>query len=205
MGQKGFAPIVIILLVLVGIGVIYLTGGFEKLSINTPSQLVPSTADPVPTYKTIDSDTENQDSGSKVIMYPLAGSSCDIEGCLFKDVSNNAVVGFASIRGYYTEYAANDQGTQVTCKGFVVTGGNEILIKHFNDWIKQGNFLNKIIDNNLVVNINIEPLDNETKTLINGSSKNSEVVINVIREIPIPRGALSCTSVIQIISARRTP
>lgn len=126
--------------------------------------------------------------------------SCSTEECLF--VKDETPEGFAKIRGYYFEYDADDWGIPTTCKGFIVTGGNETLIANFNDWIAKGNNINKKIDGKLVVNLSFRGVEENIQQIINSSSEAGQVELGVIRISPVGRGASTCESVIGILTAK---
>ena len=135
---------------------------------------------------------------SEELKYSLV-DTCSAEQCLFE--KEGIPEGLASLEGYYFNYEADDWGTPTTCDGFVVTNGNETLIKHFNTWIDDGNSLNKRIDGKLVVNISLENLDEETKNIIKNSNTDSNIELNVVRITPVGRSASTCSPVIDIVFA----
>lgn len=134
----------------------------------------------------------------------MASEDCDIGECLFNDKENNAVIGYATINGYYTKYTQKDWGdTQVTCEAFVIKDGSRALIDNFREWVKEGNSINKINDKGeLVVNIDVEALPINIKSEIRASSSQKPINLAVIRNKPRGMGASGCFSFLEIIAVR---
>lgn len=128
--------------------------------------------------------------------------NCNKEECLFK--SAEEYVGYAKLKGYYQPYDGTKWewgNKQVTCDSLLVTSGSEILINRFKEFIQHGNSLNKLIDNNLHVNIHLAELSFEEKRLLQQSNATNQVELAVIRRWEEGRGASStCYSLIDIIS-----
>jgi hypothetical protein len=125
---------------------------------------------------------------------------CTKNQCLFSGFE--APEGFAYLTGYYKSYKADDWGTPTTCNGFVVTGGNQILIDHFNDWINKGNGLNKRIDGNLVINLTLNKTNEKS---IKSSNANDQIKLGMIRVSPRGTGTSTCTPVVEIITVEPAP
>lgn len=128
---------------------------------------------------------------------------CNKQECLFK--SGEDLVGFASLQGYYKKYDGTKWewgNQQVSCDSLVTTGGSEKLINEFKKSIESGNTLNKIIDDELLININLSNLTSTEKALIEQSSPTNPVEIGVIRELQAGRGVSTCYSLFGIISVK---
>lgn len=131
-------------------------------------------------------------------------NSCDKNSCLFEDKSNDAVIGFATVEGYYQSYDKKDWGeVDVKCDAIVVTKGNTALIDNLLKWVKQGNTINSINDKGeLILNINLGSISENYQRQIKSSTISNPIKLDVIRILPQGRGALSCTSFVDIIAAR---
>lgn len=190
-----------VLVIIVGVSAFYL----GKLT-NKPSDIVnttnfnpnrPTSASVVPSNLVTQAPSAS-DSGNS---YPII-DGCNKSGCLFEDKSNSTVIGFASLSGYYTTYSKKDWGdVDVTCDALVVTSGNTKLIGNLMAWIKQGNSINKLNDKGeLVLNINLKSLSENIQQKIKSSSVSSLINLDVIRILPVGRGASACTSFVDIIT-----
>jgi hypothetical protein len=128
---------------------------------------------------------------------------CTKDDCLFKTDVN--LEGLATIKGYYKEYEAEDwDKSMITCHGFVVTDGNQTLIKHIEDRIKLGNKLNKIIDDKLVINLPLAKIkDTDLIKKVRESNENDEIELRVVRLSPIGKGESTCSSFIDIVTAKK--
>lgn len=132
----------------------------------------------------------------------LAG--CTAKECLFKSPSQDGTVeGYAVLEGYIHTYQADNYGTRLTCDSLLVTGGNKILIDSFKTEIKNGNGLNKIDKNgNLLINIELDDLDTNIKSIIKSSSASNKILLGVIRTTPQPIGVSTCTNLVDIVHAK---
>lgn len=131
---------------------------------------------------------------------PIDGK-CSSQGCLFADPSNDAVIGFGSLDGYYVQNPKKDMdGVDVLCDSLAITGGSAELIKHFTKWVLSGNTLNTINeDKELLVNVNFDGLSNQARELITASTRAAPVALDVVRILPVGSDAAACTSVLDIV------
>ncbi len=89
-----------------------------------------------------------------------------------------------------------------TCSIFNITGGDSNLIKIFKNMVNNGNTVNQIEKNNLVLNIDLSNLENLTKKTIINSTPNQPITMGV-RVKPVGgRDANYCESFIRIVSAK---
>lgn len=134
----------------------------------------------------------------------LVDEECTIDGCLFEDKNNDAVVGFANIEGYYKTYDKLDWGdVEVVCDAIIVTGGNDALIDNFKKWIQDGNGLNSMSESGeLILNINVSSLSPEDQSLIKSSTSENPVDLNIIRPKVLGTGVSACTSLVQIVDVK---
>lgn len=185
MRQRGFSTIfIIIILTIIAIGAFY----YLRPAANQSDAKAKSTPSPL-----LNNNEERK--------YTPIGE-CSSESCLFEGGIDNVPEGYAKISGYYISYEADDWGTPTKCDGFIVTDGNETLINHFQAWIKQGNTLNKMINNKLVVNISLSNIDSDLQKRIKLSTKDQQVELGMLRVTPQGRGASTCSSVINILTAK---
>lgn len=129
---------------------------------------------------------------------------CSINGCMYVTaggINVGTVEGFANLKGYYFTYETVDWGDkQITCDGLLVTDGNQSLIDDFNNLLDRGNGLNERVGDNLVVNLDLSSLNEETVNNIKNSSAGNQVEIGVLRTTPANRGAAACTSLFEILT-----
>lgn len=128
-------------------------------------------------------------------------TTCHKEECLFN--VNGSYLGFAILKGYYKKYDATDWGNQkVSCDSLLTTDGNEKLINEFRKSSESGNALNKIIEGQLLINIDLSDLSATDKSLIEQSSLEKQVEIGVIRRFEGGMGVSTCYSLVDIISVK---
>lgn len=134
----------------------------------------------------------------------MASEDCNIQECLFNDKENDAVIGYATIKGYYTKYSKEDwDDTQVTCEALVIKDGSRALIDNLKKWVLEGNSINKINDKGeLIVNIDVEALPINIKSEIRASSSQKPINLTVIRNKPRGMGASGCFSFLEIITVK---
>lgn len=146
---------------------------------------------------------QNQIENNNMSTFPI-NRSCDKNGCLFEDKSNDAIIGFATLEGYYQAHDKKDWGdVDVTCDAFVVTSGNPVLIASLLKWVKQGNTVNSVNNKGeLILNIDLVSINDNYKNKIKSSTKLNPIKLDLIRTLPQGRGAPGCTSFVDIISVR---
>jgi hypothetical protein len=131
--------------------------------------------------------------------YPII-DGCDKNGCLFEDKSNDAVIGYASLKGYFITYNKKDRDVDVTCAALVIKSGNTKLIDNLIAWVKNGNSINRINDKGeLLLNIDLSSLSESIQQKIKSSTESNLIDVNVIRILPRGMGAPGCTSFVDII------
>ena len=146
---------------------------------------------------------QNQMENNNMSTFPI-NRSCDKNGCLFEDKNNDAVIGFATLEGYYQPYDKKDWGNvDVNCDAFVVTKGNSVLINNLLKWVKQGNTVNSVNHKGeLILNIDLVSINDNYKNKIKSSTILNPIKLDLIRILPQGIGAPGCTSFVDIISVR---
>lgn len=128
---------------------------------------------------------------------------CGKKECLMK--YDNNYYGFAVLQGYYKQYDGTKWewgNQQVTCDSLLPTGGSEKLITEFKEFIEAGNTINKIIDGNLLINIDLSELTSAERTLLEQSSLSKPVEIGIVTRFSGGRGVSTCYSFFDIVSVR---
>ncbi len=201
MKEKGFSQILILISTLIMVlaiaGAYYL--GTTRRAVEQ-KQIQTTDMNRIPTATSKSTQNPNYPYGTNYQI--LVG--CNKDECLFNSPSEEGVVeGYAKLEGYIHTYEAEDYGNKVTCTSLLITGGNENLIKSFKTQIKNGNGLNKLDkDNNLLVNIGMNSVDPQIKSVIESSDINHKVELGVIRVTPQPRGASTCSSFVGVLFAK---
>lgn len=171
MNKKGVAEILIILIV----GVLALGGfGYWFYTMSTKenqSQTVVATIQTTP---------------QSTVILPQNKAVNAVEGEPF------------TLKGYFMNYEYEDWGEMAVCDGFVTIDGTESIIEEFRNSIRDGNTINKILDNQLVVNLDISGLNEEQLNLLKSSSSDSPVEVSARKRILRDMGASTCFSFIEI-------
>lgn len=109
-----------------------------------------------------------------------------------------------TFKGFYTHYDKMDWGdVAVTCDAFTVINGTKNQIEYFKNKAEQGNTLNYLdYQNRLVINLNLDSVDSQTKRLITSSTSGSPVEIGIFRPDLEFGGVPACFSLIQILWTR---
>ena len=117
-----------------------------------------------------------------------------------------------SLNGYYSTYnitmypfdydsSRDPLPATTTCSNFTVIGGDNDFIKVFKNIIQDGNTVNKINKNNLVLNIDISNLKAYEKNIVVNSNPEHPITLKVNVRSMGGRDANYCESSIRIISA----
>ena len=107
-------------------------------------------------------------------------------------------------KGFYSHYDKMDWGdVSVTCDAFTVIDGDQNQIEYFKNKIEQRNTLNYLDpQGRLVINLDLDAVDSQTKKLITSSTSGSPVEIGIFRPDLELGGVPACFSLIQILWAR---
>jgi hypothetical protein len=199
--QKSLLPMILggLALIIVGLGLGYYLG----LKSNIPDSLTTPTPSPIndeAVFCTMD--TKICPDGSSVGRVP---PSCEFDKC--PEVAQDDQNAKQSIlNGYYKKYDGTQwewDNRQVMCDSLVTNGGSEELIAEFRSKAESGNTLNKIIDNNFLINIDFSTLSSEEKILVEESSASKPIELTVARKVERAGGAGStCHSLVDIISVK---
>lgn len=136
---------------------------------------------------------------------------CSYFQCLFN--ASGQIVGYANLKGYYQATLATGGGEEnlyknetQTCDRFVIIGGSKPLIDQFQMRIKQGNTLNKIVNGNLIINLDLgDPnLSSVVVKHIRASTPGQPISLGVLQEFIGGKGANPCTSTIRILNENQT-
>ncbi|MBI2029807.1 hypothetical protein HYT02_05300 [Candidatus Gottesmanbacteria bacterium] len=128
-------------------------------------------------------------------------AGCNGDECLFQgNPEVGAVEGYGHLRGYFYLLDDVDHNGPVVCDTLVVTDGSQPLIDDLKAWVKRGNTINTINENEqLVANIYLDNLNLTDQQLITNSTSDNPVDLSVIRKTPEGRGAPACESFLDII------
>lgn len=133
----------------------------------------------------------------------LVDRSCNKDGCLYSS-GPDTVIGYGKIKGYYRQVEKNAWNQTKMCDTLVITEGNQTLIDHFKELIKDMNYINSLDEkNNVLLTINLSDLPIQDKQHIQSSSYNTPVELGVITKIG--SGATDvpvCYSLIDIVLVR---
>jgi hypothetical protein len=131
------------------------------------------------------------------------GPNCEFERC--PETQDSESMKQVVLKGYYKKYDGTKwewNNQEVMCDGLVTMGGNENLIAKFRTNAESGNTLNKIIDNDFLININLKPLSQAQKQLVEQSSPSKLIELTVSERNEVGAGVSTCYSQIDITSVK---
>jgi hypothetical protein len=108
-----------------------------------------------------------------------------------------------ALTGFYTRYDKMSWDAPVTCDALTVVDGDQRMIAEFKANVQQGNTLN-YIDNQgrLVINLDLDSVDAQTREKIIRSTPGSPVEIGVLKPSLPPTDVHACFSLIQVLWAK---
>lgn len=132
-----------------------------------------------------------------------SGTSCNGNECLFNTIDEGYVEGYAVLEGYYSQDEKEAWGVKGLCDVLVVTGGSKRLIESLRGIAENGNSINRVDKNgNLLVTINSNEIDQNSKEILLSSSVFNPVALGAIKVTPVGRGASVCSSNLDVLYIR---
>ncbi len=161
-----------------------------------------STSTPLPTKRA----TPTQYS-MLIPSYQLVSTSCNTEGCLFRDKTDpnkrDLLRGIATIKGYYVRVEDASWGETKICDAFVAIGGSQELIQSFIALVDAGNTINSKNElNQPIVKLDFHRVSAADKRRISASTQATPIEMIVLWPEQGAYGAPACFSFVEILKVK---